>query len=1008
MACPTPRELEDKLGAEGLLDLDARAALLGHLRRCRKCKALAALLSEMEVDETREEARRLDKLRKPPRALLHRASQIAGPGSLPHIVPSPEERREMDRRRVRPPPPRWKLPAAGLSALAVAAAVLLAVRPGDPSAELGTLQREARALEPLMSGVAYAPYAPERGPRDETAFDLPLRKLLQARERRRAGAERALAMLFLLRGGGGDADRVDRALAAAGEGADADNDRGVALFARGDHVGALEQFDRALAADGRHRAARFNRALALSRLGLRPQAAEAFEASADGSPLGREAGDRARRERSRPPAALPATARLESLRALFGASKPAEVQAVQARLASMPQGLVADLAALARWAAALPAAQLEAHFELWKAYLTRREDAMKSRLDPAEAERFAAAADGDRILWAPALQLAAYVRQTRGEWRAAQAVQSRLVETCRARGCPVENQAIALDELADAAGRDGDFASAHRLQDGAQALLLGVDAELQLSELNHKRAALLAEEGRAAEAVTAAEQAMTLLQDWPATSDAAHVQGVALAFAAQLASQQGRPRAALELREAALALYRKAGAAGEEAEVSAQLAQDAAALGRAGDARVQLDAEIARLEQLGHANGVAELRAALADLLERQGQPQAAAAEAERGLAAAADAWTSTRARLILLHARALRALGREGEATGELSAALDKAASTGEAGRAEALASELAAAWHREGRPVEELALPLDKLRSTALGVPAAQPGWSGALAAGSCVLAVSGTEGRTLVALIWRGGGEARLLDHAPAEVAPAQLLEGVERRCSPAGELWLFSSAPIDLAAAPVQGVPLSRWTALGLASSLTRALAPEPAAPPAQALLVRDAQAEGDVAGAAVALPASADERKSLQQLAPDVRELAGRAATPEAVLAEVPAAPLVHFAVHGFEGPEGGALQLAGAAGRLPASELAALRLQPGARVVLAACDAASPGPRGLLFAFARAGAVAVVAARGRVDDAAAARWARGFYAALARGRSFAQANHDAATDPRGAQFVVMK
>ncbi len=1018
MACPTPRELEERLGPEGLADLDARAALLGHLRRCRKCKQLAGVLVELEREETPEEARALDRLRTPARAILYRASQLAGPGSLTHVAPSDQDARLL-RRRLRPPLRRWRVPAA-VSGLSVAAAVALLVsRPADPAAALAPLQRDARALEPAISGLPWAPYQPVRGTREESAFDLPLRKLLEAREKKRPGAERALAMLFLLRGGGGDAGRTDRALAAAGEGADADNDRGVALFARGDHAGALEQFDRALAASSSHRAARFNRALALARLGLRAQAAKAFDALADGSPWGREAASDAQRLRTRSPAPFPPTGRLEALRALFAVSTPAEVVAVQARLAALPQSVVADLAGLARWAAALSPPQLSRHFEQWQAYRSHRENAMAGRLESREAERFAAATEGDHILWAPALQLAAFVRQARGEWRAAGALQARLIDGCRARGCAVENEAIALDELADAAGRDGDFTTAHRLQDSAEAIFAGVDAELQLSELYRKRAALFSEEGRDADAAAAAELALATFEGPSDTSDAAHVQGFAFAVAAQIAVQRGQPHAALELREAALELLRKAGAHGEEAEVTAQLATDAVRLGRVGEARLQLDAEIARLEQLGHANGVAELRATLAELLVREGDPRAAAAQAERGLAADADAWSSARARLSLAHARALRALGRETEAIGELSSAIDRAvASThGKAWpglaaadqRPDALATELAAAYQRDGRPAEELALPLDRLRAAALGVMPAQPGWSNALAPGTCVLAVAAGEQRTSVALIWRGGGESRALEQGLPELQahPELLLAGVERRCSTSGELWIFSSAPFDLAAAPLQGLPLSRWTSLGIASSLTRLLAAEER--PASVLLVRDAQTEGDAAGAAAALPGSERERASIEQLTSDVHELSGRAATPEAVLARAAREPLLHFAVHGFDGPEGGSLLLAGAAGRLGSREISALRLRPGARVVLSACESAAPGPRGLLFAFARAGATAVVAARDRVDDDAAARWADAFYAALARGRSFAQANHDAsALDARGARFIVMK
>ena len=86
-------------------------------------------------------------------------------------------------------------------------------------------------------------------------------------------------------------------------------------------------------------------------------------------------------------------------------------------------------------------------------------------------------------------------------------------------------------------------------------------------------------------------------------------------------------------------------------------------------------------------------------------------------------------------------------------------------------------------------------------------------------------------------------------------------------------------------------------------------------------------------------------------------------------------------------------------------EVAQLRLQPGARVVLSACRAGAPAPRGLAFAFARAGAAVVAAARDDVDDAAAARWSEKFYGALGRGLSFVRANRAAQDEAR---FLVVK
>jgi hypothetical protein len=97
--------------------------------------------------------------------------------------------------------------------------------------------------------------------------------------------------------------------------------------------------------------------------------------------------------------------------------------------------------------------------------------------------------------------------------------------------------------------------------------------------------------------------------------------------------------------------------------------------------------------------------------------------------------------------------------------------------------------------------------------------------------------------------------------------------------------------------------------------------------------------------------------------------------------------------------------------RLAAGAIAGVRAGPGARIVLAACSAAG-AESGLSLAFARAGAAAVVAAQGEVDDAAAARWAALFYPALARGLSPAEANREALRGQTGsgtrAWFTVLQ
>src|SRR5262249_52766134 len=135
--------------------------------------------------------------------------------------------------------------------------------------------------------------------------------------------------------------------------------------------------------------------------------------------------------------------------------------------------------------------------------------------------------------------------------------------------------------------------------------------------------------------------------------------------------------------------------------------------------------------------------------------------------------------------------------------------------------------------------------------------------------------------------------------------------------------------------------------------------------------------GDLAAVATPLPGAAAEKAALQAMGAEVIELSGERATPQMALQLASGEPLLHFAVHGF----GGAfLQLAGESGRLASREIAHARLPPGARVVLSACEAGAPGPRGVAWAFARAGAFAVAAPAAAVADADAARWSQKFYA----------------------------
>src|SRR5205823_5280055 len=57
----------------------------------------------------------------------------------------------------------------------------------------------------------------------------------------------------------------------------------------------------------------------------------------------------------------------------------------------------------------------------------------------------------DPLLWAPALQLAAYVHGARGEWREVQKYDASIAGACKVRGCSIANEAFAVDGRGKAA-----------------------------------------------------------------------------------------------------------------------------------------------------------------------------------------------------------------------------------------------------------------------------------------------------------------------------------------------------------------------------------------------------------------------------------------------------------------------------------------------------------------------------------------------------------------------------
>ena len=546
-----------------------------HLAACSECREKLEAQDLLEAPETEEERRVLDALTRDPRRVLAAARLRAGPGAL--------------RLRRRPP---WVLGSA--IAAGCAAAVVLAVvsaagrRQADPAAVLRGVQGEKRQLEVALGDLPWAPFQPRRGARG-TELDPPLGRLLAAHDR--PEARRALATLYLLRGESGDLERAGAELSRAGSGPLLDNDRGVLLSLQGDPLSALEFFLRA--------GAKFNAALMLEKLGARERAARRFEevAQAGGSGTGwpAEAAQRAQALRLAAPGPAP-SARRENYLALLSAGTPAQLAAAQETAPPDHRALAGRLAD----------GQLAEHARLYRTYRALRERAL-AKGEVREVEEFARlpSVQNDPLLWAPALQLAGYVHAARGDWREAQRFEALLAAACRLRGCTVESEAIALDELADLAGRDGDFGSAHRLQDRAEKLLASVGASLQLGELQRKRAALLNEENHPDAAAASVTSALRQLAGGERPAFAA-----ALELASQIEGQRGHRLGARELGEAALELAE--GNPDLEVDIAALLATEASEAGELGEARTRLATAIARLEEAGHRSGVAALRRRLA------------------------------------------------------------------------------------------------------------------------------------------------------------------------------------------------------------------------------------------------------------------------------------------------------------------------------------------------------------------------------------------------------------
>jgi len=173
--------------------------------------------------------------------------------------------------------------------------------------------------------------------------------------------------------------------------------------------------------------------------------------------------------------------------------------------------------------------------------------------------------------------------------------------------------------------------------------------------------------------------------------------------------------------------------------------------------------------------------------------------------------------------------------------------------------------------------------------------------------------------------------------------------------------------------------------------------------AKALIIANPAVGGESASRFPPLPDSLWEAQAVRLAFPDSTVLEGRAATITALTSGLSNAEIVHFSGHGYANANSGALLFAPMEPRdadydlLRSADLLRQDWSHCRLAVLSACAAAAGethgahNPESLVRALTRAGASRVLASLWSVDSAATSELMRGFYAALARGESPADA-----------------
>ena len=440
--------------------------------------------------------------------------------------------------------------AGALASLAVVAGVVVGCNrtpesPQAPSASLLTdLVKDGRPIEPAIRGLAHSTLREGKYP-DESLFDAVFRRIFAAGMHQRSDIHRARAMFHLLHGRKGDeedaADEIDQ----LGREPDDENVRGVFFLARkaaADPLKAHEHFATALIGDPTHVEARFNKLLALIRLGvgeLAKQEMKSLEQGSLGSPWTSEARERLQRERENPAGEPPGEERrAASWKLLFVDSKSALAEvgsAIAALEGDTGKDLVPVLAQLRR----LPPGRLSQRKALAQRYEKWRKLASRSKEEarPEALEAFARTPEvvRDPVLWASALSLAAFQYYQRGRYLDCDRLQRETVKSCAARPCRAEVRGVAIDELADIAARDGDYANAHALQGQAERIFEDAGAHDRVLELLKKRALFFRQEGKIQDAERIA---INTMQRTPASTVAVRA-GLACMLSASVMSSAG-------------------------------------------------------------------------------------------------------------------------------------------------------------------------------------------------------------------------------------------------------------------------------------------------------------------------------------------------------------------------------------------------------------------------------------------------------------------------------------